>query len=106
MSNFKLEHVNIPARDPHGLAQWYADTFDLKAEKHIVRGPGVLIAFETGEPINRGPELHIGFRVGSLDELSEWAKKFSAEPKAGAEFTAFRTPDPEGNFVELYAPNA
>ena len=106
MSDFQLEHLNIPARDPLGLAQWYAQTFGLKAEKHLVRGPGVLIAFEKGEPINRAPEMHIGLRVPSIDALNKWAKKFDAEPKAGAEFTAFRTPDPEGNCLELYAPNA
>ncbi len=106
MSDLRLEHLNIPAKDPQGLAKWYAKTFDLKAEKHIVRGPGVLIAFEKGEPVNRAPEMHIGFRVPSIDALNKWAKHFDAEPKAGAEFTAFRTPDPEGNCLELYAPNA
>jgi hypothetical protein len=105
VSDFQLEHVNIPATDPIGLAQWYAKTFDLKAEKHLVRGPGVLIAFEAGEPINRSPQLHIGFRVPSVDVLKNWAKKFDAELNVGAEFTAFRTPDPEGNCLELYAPN-
>ena len=106
MSDLQLEHLNIPATDPIGLAQWYAKTFDLKAEKHLVRGLGVLIAFEAGEPINRGPEVHIGFRVPSMDSLQTWAKKFDAELTVGAEFTAFRTPDPEGNCLELYAPNA
>ena len=106
MSDLQLEHLNIPATDPIGLAQWYAKTFDLRAEKHLVRGPGVLIAFEAGEPINRGPEVHIGFRVPSMDSLQTWAKKFDAELTVGAEFTAFRTPDPEGNCLELYAPNA
>jgi len=106
VSDFQLEHLNIPARDPHGLARWYAETFGLKAEKHLVRGPGVLIAFETGEPINRGPEVHMGFRVPSMDVLQNWARKFDAELTVGAEFTAFRTPDPEGNCLELYTPNS
>ena len=106
MSDFQLEHLNIPARDPLGLAQWYARTFGLKAEKHLVRGPGVLIAFVQGEPINRPDDVHVGFRVPSIAELNDWAKKFGAEPKAGAEFTTFRTPDPEGNCLELYTPNA
>jgi hypothetical protein len=106
MSDFQLEHLNIPAKDPHGLAKWYAKTFDLKADKHIVRGAGVLIAFEAGEPINRGPEVHVGFRVPSIEVLQKWAKKFDAELTVGAEFTAFRTPDPEGNCLELYTANA
>lgn len=106
VSDLLLEHLNIPAKDPLGLAQWYAQTFGLTAEKHIVRGPGVLIAFEQGEPVNRSPELHIGFRVPSMAALNDWAKKLGGEPAAGAEFTAFRTPDPEGNCLELYTPNA
>ena len=106
MSDLQLEHLNIPARDPLGLAQWYAETFGLRAEKHLVRGPGVLIAFQKGEPLNRASEVHIGFRVPSIDALNKWAKKFGAEAKAGTEFTTFRTPDPEGNSLELYTPNA
>jgi hypothetical protein len=30
--NFQLQHLNLPARDPHGLARWYARTFDLQAD--------------------------------------------------------------------------
>ena len=104
MPKLKFEHLNIPATNPVGLAKWYAKTFDLKAEKHLVRGPGILIAFEAGEPINR-PELHVGFRVPSMKSLRKWAKRFDAELTVGKEFTAFRTPDPEGNCVELYTPN-
>ncbi|MGD8475695.1 MAG: VOC family protein, partial [Burkholderiales bacterium] len=105
VSDFKLEHLNIPARDPIGLAQWYAQTFNLKAEKHLARGPGVLIAFQKGEPLGRA-DVHIGFRVPSIEALTEWARKFDAEPVAGAEFTTFRVDDPEGNSVEMYTPNA
>lgn len=105
MPKLKFEHLNIPATDPIGLAKWYAKTFDLKAKKHLVRGPGILIAFEEGEPINRAPELHLGFRVPSMKALKKWAKTFDAKLTVGAEFTAFRTPDPEGNCLELYAPN-
>jgi catechol-2,3-dioxygenase len=105
MSDFRLEHLNIPARDPVGLAQWYATTFDLKADRHLARGPGVLIAFEQGEPLNRA-DLHIGFRVESIEALNEWARRFDAETSSGAEFTTFKVTDPEGNSVEMYTPNA
>ena len=37
--SFQLQHLNLPARDPQGLA----------------RGSGVLLAFQRGEPINNGP---------------------------------------------------
>lgn len=43
-----LQHLNVPARDPHGLAKWYADTFGLRADEHRVRGDGALIVFEKG----------------------------------------------------------
>lgn len=101
---FRLEHVNIPAKDPHGLARWYAQTFGLTADEHRVRGKHVLIAFEKGEPVNRSPELHIGLRVPSRSVLAQWAQRFGAEVMVGAEFAAFKAFDPEGNCVELYAP--
>jgi len=101
-STFQLDHLNFPARDPERLACWYADTFGLRAEGHLVRGPGVLIAFQAGEPINRAPELHIGFRLSSLAALTEWANKFGAQVSTGKEFASFRTSDPDGNCLELY----
>jgi catechol-2,3-dioxygenase len=106
VSDIRLDHLNIPARDPLGLAQWYGQTFGLRVDKHVVRGPGVLITFQRGEPLNRNSEdLHLGFRVPSLEALNSWAKRFNAEPIAGPEFTSFRTTDPEDNGVELYTPN-
>jgi catechol 2,3-dioxygenase-like lactoylglutathione lyase family enzyme len=98
----QLEHLNLPARDPEALARWYAETFGLRAERHLVRGPGVLIAFQKGEPIARAPEMHIGFRVPSVAALKGWAEKFGAQPAQGAEFLSFRTADPDGNCLELY----
>ena len=106
MPELQLEHLNIPAKDPVGLAQWYAKTFDLTAQNHLARGPGVLIAFKQGEPINRADDVHIGFRVPSIDALNGWARKLDAEPSSGPEFTTFRVLDPEGNCIELYTPNA
>jgi hypothetical protein len=103
MSGFRLEHLNIPAKDPIGLAQWYARTFNLTADRHLARGAGVLIAFQQGEPLRRD-DVHMGFRVESIDALNEWAGKFNTEPKAGPEFTTIKVTDPEGNSVEMYTP--
>lgn len=97
----RLDHLNLPARDPLGLARWYAETFGLQADAHLVRGPGVLIAFQAGEPVDRA-ELHVGFRVPSMTVLSEWAKRFGAQVTTGSEFASFRAQDPEGNCVEIY----
>jgi catechol 2,3-dioxygenase-like lactoylglutathione lyase family enzyme len=98
----QLDHLNLPARDPEGLARWYAQTFGLRADRHLVRGPGVLIAFQIGEPVNRAPEMHIGMRVPSLAALTEWAGKFGVQVSTGSEFASFRTHDPDGNCIELY----
>ena len=103
--SFQLRHLNMPARDPEGLARWYAKTFELQADDNKVRGPGVLIAFQAGEPINRAPELHAGFLVPSMAALTQWANRFEATLKTGSEFTSFQTRDPEGNCVEVYCKN-
>lgn len=101
-SGFRLDHLNLPARDPDGLARWYAQTFGLQADGHRVRGPGVLIAFQAGEPVRRAPELHVGFRVPSMQVLNEWAGKLGKPVKKGEEFNSFQTFDPEGNCLEIY----
>ena len=102
MSDFQLNHLNIPARDPEGLVRWYASKFGLQADGNKVRGPGVLIAFQAGEPVKRAPELHLGFQVPNNQKLADWASKFGATVKRGAEFNAFRTFDPEENCLEIY----
>lgn len=99
---FRLQHLNLPARDPQGLARWYATTFGLQADDNKARGPGALIAFQPGEPINRAPELHVGFLVPSLSELKQWADRLGGSLRKGPEFTAFQIRDPEGNCVEIY----
>ncbi|HWQ39510.1 MAG TPA: hypothetical protein VNM24_13065 [Burkholderiales bacterium] len=99
---FRLEHLNMPARDPAGLARWYAQTFGLQADGHRVRGPGVLIVFQKGEPVARAPELHFGLRVPNMKVLAEWAGKFDASIAEGSEFASFRIFDPEHNCLEIY----
>lgn len=101
---FKLQHINIPARDPEGLARWYADTFGLRHDGNKARDDAVLIVFQHGDPVQRGPELHFGLRVETNAELDSWARKFDAKVTAGMEYNAFRVLDPEGNCIELYSP--
>ena len=100
--SFQLDHLNLPSKHPEGMARWYANTFGLQADRHLARGPGTLIAFEKGDPLNRAPALHVGFRVQSLAALSEWATRFGVTIKEGEEFHSLRTFDPEGNCVEMY----
>lgn len=101
-TGLSLDHLNLPARDPEGLARWYSQTFGLVADAHRVRGQGVLIAFQAGEPVNRAPELHVGLRVPSTAALTDWARRFGAELTTGNEFNSFRICDPEGNCIEIY----
>jgi catechol 2,3-dioxygenase-like lactoylglutathione lyase family enzyme len=102
MSDFQLNHVNIPARDPEGLVRWYAQTFGLRADGNKVRGPGVLLVFKPGEPVKRAPELHLGFQVPSNARLADWAGKFGAAITQGEEFNTFQVSDPEDNCLEIY----
>ena len=101
-ASFRLEHLNLPARDPQGLANWYAQTFGLRADGQKVRADGVLIVFQTGEPLARSPEIHFGLRLSSMKELTVWAEKFNTKITTGGEYNALRTSDPEGNCIELY----
>ena len=100
--SLRLDHLNIPAQDPEGLARWYAEHFDLNAEGRRVSGPGLLIAFQSGEPVERSPDLHFGFRVPSMAALRRRASRFGVEVAPGTEFTAFRVFDPERNCIEVY----
>jgi catechol 2,3-dioxygenase-like lactoylglutathione lyase family enzyme len=101
-ANLRLDHVNMPARDPEGLARWYAKTFGLQAEGRRVSGPGLLMVFQSGEPVQRAPDLHLGLRVPSMSELSRWADQLGGQITNGTEFATFRTFDPEGNCLEIY----
>ena len=105
MSDFRLEHANIPSEKPHDMAKWYAETFELSADQHVVRGDGVLIAFQQGTPINQPSMLHFGFKVRNMAKLHEWRDRFDKPLKIGPEFTSFQVLDPEGNCVEIYAEN-
>lgn len=102
-ASLQLDHLNIPARDPEGLAKWYADTFGLRHDGNKARADRVLIVFQKGDPVNRSPELHMGLRVPSMATLEEWRGKLGGEIYKGPEFAAFKVFDPEGNCVELYA---
>lgn len=104
LTPFRLEHLNIPARDPDGLARWYAATFGLRHDGNKARDDSVLIVFQHGDPVQRGPEVHFGLRLETNAELDSWAQKLGGKITAGMEYNAFRVQDPEGNHIELYCP--
>ena len=97
-----LDHINLPARKPEWLAEWYASTFGFKAKEGFVVGPGTLIVFEKGEPLDYRGNTHFGFRCRSRDRVGEWAKKFSASLDEDETYCGFKTTDPEGNIFEVY----
>lgn len=106
MSDFRLEHINIPSKNPMDLAKWYSSTFGLLADNHIARGEGILMVFQEGTPIQSPDTFHIGFRVSGMSKLNEWRIRFDKTLKIGKEFSSFQLLDPEGNCIEIYAENS
>jgi catechol-2,3-dioxygenase len=100
----KLEHINLPARDPIGLAKWYADTFQLKTDEHRAVGADALIVFVPGEPLGKRTDAHFGFRVDSNATLTKWAGHFDKEIMQRGAFNSIQVFDPEGNCFEVYCP--
>jgi 2-hydroxychromene-2-carboxylate isomerase len=98
----RLAHVNLPARDPEGLARWYADTFSFEARGAFAVGPGTLLAFEPGEPLMDRANCHIGFEVIARDLVALWAQRFATPLEEEPGYAATRVRDPEGNAIEIY----
>ena len=98
----RLSHINLLARAPQALAQWYADTLGYKVEGNIVIGPGSLIVFEPGEPVPFTGNMHFGFEVETREEVEEWAAKFGAKVESDETYAGLKVDDPEGNRFEIY----
>jgi catechol-2,3-dioxygenase len=98
----QLDHINIPASKPEWLAQWYADNFGFNAHKGFVSGPGTLLVFEAGKPLDYSGNVHFGFRCSSRDKVRAWALKFEANLVEDENYSGFKTKDPEGNLFEVY----
>ena len=97
-----LDHVNLPARRPEWLADWYADNLGLKARNGFVFGPGTLIVFGSGDPVDYRDNVHLGFRCSNRDSVVALAEKFRAELEQTENYCAFKSTDPEGNIFEVY----
>lgn len=98
----QLDHINIPAHKPEWLAQWYADNFGFIAHKGFVSGPGTLLVFEEGKPLDYGGNVHFGFRCTSRQKVQAWAQEFEANLVEDENYSGFETKDPEGNLFEVY----
>jgi hypothetical protein len=98
----QLDHINIPASKPEWLAQWYADNFGFIASKGFVSGPGTLLVFEDGSPVDYRGKVHFGFRCSSREKVQVWAEEFEASLVENENYSGFQTNDPEGNLFEVY----
>jgi len=98
----RLAHVNLPARDPEGLARWYAGTFGFEARGAFAVGAGTLLAFEPGEPLFGRANSHIGFEVATRDLVSVWANRLGTPVEEEPDAAHTRARDPEGNAIEIY----
>lgn len=66
----RLDHINMPARKPAWLAEWYAEQFGFQAKGGFVIGEGALLVFETGEPLDYRGGTHFGFRCDSFSRCA------------------------------------
>lgn len=98
----QLDHINIPANKPEWLAEWYAENFGFIAHKGFVSGPGTLLVFEEGKPLDYEGNVHFGFRCSSRDKVQAWAEEFEANLVEDEHYSGFETKDPEGNLFEVY----
>ncbi len=98
----RLDHINLPARKPAWLAEWYAEMFGFRAEEGFVIGPGTLLVFEEGEPIDYRGRIHFGFRSNSHTQVASWAEKLGVDLDQDEHYAGFKARDPEGNLFEVY----
>ena len=98
----RLAHLNLPARDPEGLARWYEQEFGFERHGTFLSGRGTLIVFETGEPIGRRGNAHFGFAAESAEDVHRWAARFGTAVESEPGFTSTKVRDPEENLFEIY----
>ena len=99
-----ISHLNIPARDPYKLAEWYVKVLRFRQHGKFLWAGETLLTLERGKPI--GAQMHFGFRM-TLNELQEWSRqlqgigaKMTTEIDSG--YIGFFITDPEGNRLEFF----
>jgi catechol 2,3-dioxygenase-like lactoylglutathione lyase family enzyme len=108
-----ISHLNLPARDPAALADWYVETLGfvrglaLDSGARFVWSAGTLLTLMPGEPLAGAP-LHFGFRVESLGALVAWVEALRergvevGEIEGDETYSTAGFDDPEGNAIELF----
>ena len=103
MATPRFNHVNIPARDPEGLARWYGELLGAAVKGSSVRGEGWLVNFTADGPLNAPESFHTGFRVETKDAARAYLSREGAKLEFDQQdFFAVRLNDPEGNLLEIY----
>jgi catechol 2,3-dioxygenase-like lactoylglutathione lyase family enzyme len=102
-----LNHLNLPARDPAALGQWYVDTLGFQRDGRFLWSGGTLLVFIEGDPVD-GDVVHFGFRVASMDDLVAWVRALRArgvevgEIEGDSTYSTVFVRDPEGNRLEIF----
>ena len=114
MASPKIRHLAIFVRDPHAVARYYHDVFDMKLVhtspdgQHCFISDGYLTmallkhTTDGSAPVGLN---HFGFSVENSGEIARRIKEFGLEaPKkrpADRPFAEYRACDPEGNFFDI-----
>jgi catechol 2,3-dioxygenase-like lactoylglutathione lyase family enzyme len=97
----RLAHLNLPARDPEGLARWYEKELGLDRTGCFLYGKDSLLVFEEGESIGVRGNTHFGFIVDSEQEVERWAAHFGTQIESEPGFASTKVRDPEQNCFEI-----
>jgi 2-hydroxychromene-2-carboxylate isomerase len=97
----RVARARLCARDPEGLARWWARALGLEQRGCSVEGPGTRIAFEPGAA-GAGANTRLGFEVGSREEVMARARQLGVAPVLGDRSASARIEDPEGNSLEVF----
>src|SRR5262245_17179373 len=101
-----LNHLNLPARDPARLSQWYVDNLGFGRDGRFLWSGGTLLVFIEGEPVD-SDTVHFGFRVPTMDDLLAWERELRArgvetsEIDGDGSYSTVFAWDPEGNRFEI-----
>jgi catechol 2,3-dioxygenase-like lactoylglutathione lyase family enzyme len=106
-NSLKMNHLNVPARNPQALCEWYVDKLGFVAHGRFLWSGGSLLVFVEGEPIS-AEHWHFGFRVESLQDLEAWVLRLRASDvevpdiEGDDEYSTVYVKDPEGNTFEIF----
>jgi predicted enzyme related to lactoylglutathione lyase len=114
MATPKIRHLAIFARDPHEMARYYQQVFDMKLVhtspdgQHCFVSDGYItmaLLKHTTEGSAAVGLNHFGFAVEDQKEIARRIKEFGLEePKkrpADRPFAEYRAADPGGNFFDI-----